>query len=73
MRCFYKHLTLLIAEKRDVPIDKVSSYIRTKIYFSLLKVAIICLRGYRGQKEACDEFGDIEISTAVDDAKLSAN
>ena len=68
---FYKHLTMLISEKREVPFYQVSSLIRTKISFSLIKIAIICLRGYRGQKEDNKTFADTEISTTVDDAKLS--
>ena len=35
---FYKHLTTLIAEKRDDPYHKVCSYIRTKLSFSLEKL-----------------------------------
>ena len=52
---FYKHLTTLIAEKRGDPYHLVCKYIRTKISFCLAKVAVICIRGYRGQKLALIE------------------
>ena len=68
---FFKHLTMLIADKRDAPIYEVSSFIRTRISFSLLRVAIICIRGHRSsKKEIYDKIADTEISTTVQDAKL---
>ena len=68
---FFKHLTMLIADKRDTPIYEVSSFIRTRISFSLLRVAIICIRGHRSsKKEIYDKMADTEISTTVQDAKL---
>ena len=70
---FYKHLTTLIAEKREVPFYEVSSFIRTKISFSLLRVAIICFRGYRGPKfnDDVEKISDTEILTTVEDDRLS--
>ena len=68
---FFKQLTLLIAEKRGVPFYEVSSLIRTKISFALLRVAIICVRGYRGEKsDGGAKFMDTDILTTVEDAKL---
>ena len=69
---FYKQLTSMIAEKKDVPFYEVSSFIRTKISFSLLRVAIICLRGHRGTKfDNLEKISETEILTTVEDAKLT--
>ena len=51
-QCFYKHLATLLSEKRNETIGDVTSFIRTKLSFSLLKTAIICVRGYHGGKES---------------------
>ena len=56
----------MLAKKRDVPFYEVSSFIRTKISFSLLRVAIICLRGYRGEKLVEKKISDTEILTTVE-------
>ena len=68
---FFKHLTMLIADKRDAPFHEVSSFIRTRISFSLLRVAIICIRGHRSKKnESYEKISATEISTTVEDARL---
>ena len=46
---FYKRLSLLIAEKRDEKLSSVSSWIRTRISFALLRSALMCLRGTRSR------------------------
>ena len=46
---FFKHLTNLIADKRNELYQNVAKWIRTKISFALLKVALMRLRGYRGK------------------------
>ena len=62
----------MIAEKKDVPFYEVSSFIRTKISFSLLRVAIICLRGHRGTKfDNLEKISETEILTTVEDARLT--
>ena len=41
---FFKHMTSLIADKRNESYQNVAKWIKTKISFALLKVALICLR-----------------------------
>ena len=40
---FFKHLTSIFANKRNEPYKNIAKWIRTKISFALLKVALICL------------------------------
>ena len=42
---FYKRLAEMLAEKKHMKFSEVSSSIRTKIAFSLLKSTIRCVRG----------------------------
>ena len=44
---FYKRLASLIADKRNEKQSAVSSWIRTKISFALLRSALLCIRGSR--------------------------
>ena len=68
---FYKHLSELIAEKRDEPYYKIANYIRTRMSFSLIRVAIICIRGWRGKpKEDYSKIVELDIPSVIDDAKI---
>ena len=68
---FYKHLSELLAEKRDEPYYKISNYIRTRMSFSLIRVAIICIRGWRGKlKEDYSKIVELDIPSVIDDAKI---
>ena len=67
---FYKRLSALISEKRDVPYHEVSSFVRTKLSFSLLKAALLCVRGSRISSinvldKSSENNVDIEVSNAV--------
>ena len=68
---FYKRLAELLAEKNDQPYPEVASYIRTRLSFSLIRVIIICLRGWRGKiKEPICGLSEIDIPSVVEDANL---
>ena len=69
---FYKHLAKLISEKREVPYSDVITFIRTKMSFSLLKSAILCIRGYRGRKEKdnVETVAETDIQLTVLEAQL---
>ena len=45
----YKRLACMIADKRDQPYNKVMSWIRCTISYSLIRSAIMCLRGTRSR------------------------
>ena len=46
---FFKRLSSLISEKRNENLASVSSWIRTRISFALLRSALMCLRGSRNR------------------------
>ena len=45
----YKRLLHLIAEKRNEKLSLVSTWVRTKISFALLRSALLCIRGTRSR------------------------
>ena len=46
-KVFYKRLASMISEKRSENLASVSSWIRTRTSFALLRSALMCLRGSR--------------------------
>ena len=46
---FYKQLAILIAEKRGQSVAIVSSWVRTRLSFALLRSALLCVRGTRNR------------------------
>ena len=56
---FYNRLSEMIAEKRNVCKSKISSYIRRKIKFSLLRSLIRCIRGSRSV------YGSIQLNNNI--------
>ena len=58
---FFKHLTTMISDKRGDQYQDVCKLLRTKISFSLLRISLICLRGYRGKPNQKDSFSDEDI------------
>ena len=46
---FYKQLASMIAEKRGQSVATVSSWVRTKLSFALLRSALLCVRGTRNR------------------------
>ena len=71
---FYKKLAELLAEKKDIPYPEVASYVRTRLTFSLIRVSVICLRGWRGNvKEPICDVKEIDIPSVVEDANLQIN
>ena len=64
---FFKHLTNLIADKRNETYQNVTRWIKTKISFALLIVALICLRGYRGKLKDKECVSDENIPKDIRD------
>ena len=46
----YKHLTSLLSIKREQPYSLVMGWLRCQLFFSLLRSAVMCLRGCRSKK-----------------------
>ena len=47
---FYKRLSEMLAEKRKSNVSLVTCWVRTKLSMSLLRTAILCLRGSRSRR-----------------------
>ena len=67
---FFNRLGIKVAEKRDEPISSTISLLRTKLSFSLLRSALLCIRGSRSHKIRVESFRDQDISLAVSDAHI---
>ena len=68
---FFKRLGILVSEKRDQPYYEVSSYIRTRISFSLLRMALVCIRGSRAPiRNDFEKVSDVDIVADLQEAKI---
>jgi len=61
---FYKRLAFLVSLKRGVPYNSVMSWLRCRISFSLLRSAIMCLRGARSHQGWPLSFGALDLALA---------
>ena len=68
---FYNRLSDKISKIRDIPESLSRSWIRTKLSFSLLKTANLCIRGTRSKAPPTEinKLANTNISMAVIDAK----
>ena len=71
-KCFYKQLACRLSEKRNEALGDVTSFIRIKLSFTLLKTAIICVRGYRGKDGITEDesLNETDIHLTVMEANL---
>ena len=65
----YKRLASLLATKRDQPYNIIISFLRCRLSFSLLRSAIMCLRGSRST--AGHPRKEIDFTLAVSEGRLS--
>ena len=70
---FFNHISDKISEKRNISGSLARSWIRTKLCFSLLRTANICIRGSKSRKpQNFSELASTNISVAVADARLNS-
>ena len=68
---FYNRLADRVSEKRNIDISKGRTWIRTKLCFSLLRSANLCIRGSRSRKQYSQEpLAETDITRAMVDSKL---
>ena len=60
-KVFYSRLAMLLSSKRGVEKSQVTTWIRTKINFALLRSMILCLHGSRTTSSGIKESIDIEL------------
>ena len=69
---FFKRLAILISEKNGHRYEEVSSYIRTRLCFSLIRMAVLCIRGWSGAAvNDHQKVSEMDIPSVVDDARIS--
>ena len=69
-RRFYNRLSIKIAEKRDDHASATIQLIRTKLSFSLLRSALLCIRGSRSHRAEELPFKDADVALAVCQAHI---
>ena len=67
---FFNRLGLKVAEKRDEPASCTISLIRTKLSFSLLRSALLCIRGSRSHKIQSLPFQEHDVTLAVTQSQI---
>ena len=67
---FYKRLAIKIADKRDDDVSATISLIRTKLSFSLLRSALLCIRGSRSHRVEGLPFKESDVALAVCQANI---
>ena len=67
---FFKRLSNLLAEKRDENVSLVTSWIRTKISFALLRSILLCVRGTRFRYYKY-KFSDIDFETETKESFIN--
>ncbi len=61
-RKFFQRLSGLISEKHDQNFSETSAWVKRKLGFSLIRTAVVCLRGSRSRqhKVPIGEMGDLD-------------
>ena len=68
---FYNHISDKLGEKRDISGSLARSWIQTKICFSLLRTANLCIRGSKTLKrQDCSELAATNIMVAAADTRM---
>ena len=71
---FYKRLSKMIADKRNININIATNLIRTKLSFSLLRMCLLCIRGSRSiKKDVSNNITDLahtDFDLAISEARL---
>ena len=68
-KVFYKRLSSLISEKRNENFAFVSSWIRTRISFALLRSALVCLRGSRNRYFR-ENIADVDMELDIAESQI---
>ena len=67
---FYKRLAKHLAEKRSQPYAQVKGWLSTRLSFSLLRSAILCIRGTRTHRRAVLPLSELSIPLACAEANI---
>ena len=64
-KCFYSRLADLIAEKKNQPRSHVVAWMRCRLSFSLLRSALLCLRGTRHSTPSTTDISGLDCEATV--------
>ena len=67
---FYAHLAQQLSEKKQQPKSCVVGWMRCRLSFSLLRSAILCLRGTRSKPPTYINVGDLDFEEVVVESRI---
>ena len=67
---FYAHLAQQLSEKKNQPKSCVVAWMRCRLSFSLLRSAMLCLRGTRSKPPAYTNVGDLDFEEEVVNSRI---
>ena len=67
---FYAHLAQQLSEKKKQSKSSVVAWMRCRLSFSLLRSAILCIRGTRSKPPAYTNVGDLDFEETVIDSRI---
>lgn len=67
---FYGRLAEVLAERRQQPRSSVVSWMRCRLSFSLLRSALVCLRGTRSSMPQATHVADLDFEVTVVDSRI---
>ena len=69
-RVFYGRLAEVLADRRQQPRSNVVSWMRCRLSFSLLRSALVCLRGSRSTVPQATHVADLDFEVAVVNSRM---
>ena len=71
---FFNHISDKISEKRNISESLARSWVRTKLCFSLLRTANLCVRGSKSRKpQNIVDLSETHVQAAVSDSKMDVH
>ena len=67
---FYARLAEMLAEKKQQPKSYIVAWMRCRLSFSLLRSALICLRGTRSSAPRAITVFDLDYEAAVSESRI---
>lgn len=72
-RCFYSRLADRMAEKKHQPRSHIVAWMRCRLSFSLLRSALLCLRGTRYSAPTATDISDLDYEVSVVESDISVD
>ena len=72
-KCFYSRLADILAEKKKQPRSHVVAWMRCRLSFSLLRSALLCLRGTRYSSPAITDTTNLDYEATVAESGIQVD